>query len=160
MFLILFITIEKMMIFCTDAEAQTPNTLATWCEELTHWKIPWCWERLKVKGEGDNRGWYGWMASPTQWAWVWANSGSWWWTGRPVVLQSMRLQRVWQLSELNWAWSVRNSTLGISFRGLQYHVPCTQPFLDVGSMGLLRVGVPYAHPCKSPLRNMYTISWK
>ena len=50
------------------------NTLATWCEELTHWKRPWCWERLKV-GEGDDRGWDSWMASPTRWTWVWANSG-------------------------------------------------------------------------------------
>ena len=62
------------------------NTLPTWCEELTHWKIPWCWERLKVKGKGDDRGWDGWMASQTQWAWVWVNSRSWWWTGRPAVL--------------------------------------------------------------------------
>ena len=46
------------------------NTLATWCKELTHWKRPWCWERLKAGGEGDNRGWDGWMASPTQWTWV------------------------------------------------------------------------------------------
>ena len=46
------------------------NTLATWCEELTHWKRPWCWERLRAGGEGDNRGWDGWMASPTQWTWV------------------------------------------------------------------------------------------
>ena len=51
-------------------------------------------ERLRAWGEGDNRGWDGWMASPTQWTWVWANSGSWWWTGRPGVLQSMRLPRV------------------------------------------------------------------
>ena len=50
------------------------NTLATWCEELIHLKRPWCWERLKVGG------WDGWMASPTQWAWVWANFKSWWWT--------------------------------------------------------------------------------
>ena len=47
------------------------NTLATWCEELTHWKRPWCWERLKAKEEGDNRGWYGWMVSLTQWTRVW-----------------------------------------------------------------------------------------
>ena len=58
------------------------NTLATWCEELTHWKRPWCWERLKVGGEGDNRRWDGCMASLTQCTWVWVNSGSWWWTGR------------------------------------------------------------------------------
>ena len=70
------------------------TTMATWCEELTHWKRPWCWERLKVGGEGDNRGWGGWMASPTRWTWVWVGSGSWWWTGKPGVLQSMGSQRV------------------------------------------------------------------
>ena len=53
------------------------NTLATLCQELTHWKRPWCWERLKAGGEGDNRGWDGWMGSPTQWTWVWVDSGSW-----------------------------------------------------------------------------------
>ena len=80
------------------------NTLATWCEEPTHLKRPWCWERLKAGGEGDDRGWDGWMASPTQWTRVWVNSGSWWWTGRPGVLQFMGLQRVgygW-VTELNW----------------------------------------------------------
>ena len=79
------------------------NTLATWYEELTHLKRPWCWERLKV-GEEDNREWNGWMSSLTQWTWVWVNSGSWWWTGRPDVLQSMGSQRFghdW-LTELNW----------------------------------------------------------
>ena len=59
------------------------NTLATSCEELTHWKRPWCWEGLGAGGEGDDRGWNGWMASLTRWTWVWVNSGSWWWTGRP-----------------------------------------------------------------------------
>ena len=65
---------------------------------------PWCWERLKAGGEGDDRGWNGWMASLTQWAWVWASSGSWWRAGKPGVLQSMGLQRVghdW-VTELNW----------------------------------------------------------
>ena len=57
------------------------NTLATWWEELTHLKRPWCWERLKAGGEGDDRGWDGWMASPTQRTWVRVNSGSWRWTG-------------------------------------------------------------------------------
>ena len=78
--------------------------LATWCEGLTHLKRPWCWERLKAGGEEDNRGWDGRMASPTQWTWVWVNSGSWWWTGRPGMLQSMGSQRVghdW-MTELNW----------------------------------------------------------
>ena len=80
------------------------NTLATSCEELTHWKRPWCWEALGAGGEGDDRGWDGWMASPTRWAWVWVNSGSWWWTGRPGVLWFMGSQRVghdWA-TELNW----------------------------------------------------------
>ena len=69
-----------------------------------HWKRPWCWERLRAGGEGDNRGWDGWMASPTQWTWVWVNSGSWWWTGWPGMLRFMGSQRVghnWE-TELNW----------------------------------------------------------
>ena len=69
------------------------NTLVTWCKELTHLKKPWCWERLKI-GEGDNRGWDGWLASPSQWTWVWVNSENWWWTGKPGVLQSMGSQRI------------------------------------------------------------------
>ena len=80
------------------------NTLVTRCKELTHLKRPWCWERLRVGGEGNNREWGGLMASPTQWTWVWVNSGSWCWTGRPGMLQSMGLQRVrhgWTV-ELNW----------------------------------------------------------
>ena len=80
------------------------NTLATWCEELTHWKRPWCWERLKAGGEGDGRGWDGRMTSLTQWTWAWVNSGSWWWTGKPGMLQPRGSQRVghdWA-TELNW----------------------------------------------------------
>ena len=80
------------------------NTLANWCGELTHLKRPWCWERLKAEGEGDDRGWDGWKALPTGWTWVWVSSGSWWWTGKPGVQQSMGSQRVrhdWA-TELNW----------------------------------------------------------
>ena len=66
---------------------------ATWCEELTHWKRPWCGERLKAGEEGDNRGWDGWMSSLTQWTWIWVNSGSLWWTGRPGVLQSKEVSK-------------------------------------------------------------------
>ena len=80
------------------------NTLATWCEELTQWKRFWCWERLKAGGEGDDRGWDGWMASLTQWTWLWASSGSWWWTGKPGVLQSTgspRVRHYWA-TELQW----------------------------------------------------------
>ena len=77
------------------------NTLATWCEELTHLKRPWCWERLRAGGEGDERGWDGWMAWPTQWTWVWVDSRSWWWTGRPGVLQFMGSQKVGHAEQLN-----------------------------------------------------------
>ena len=83
------------------------STLATSCEELTHWKRLWCWEGLGEEGEGDDRGWDGWMASPTQWTWVWVNSRSWWWAGRPGVLRFMESQRVghdW-VTELNLVFS-------------------------------------------------------
>ena len=83
-------------------------------QELTHLKRPWCWERLKVGGEGDDRGWDDWMASPTQWTGAWVNSGSWWWIGRPGGLQSMGSQRVghnWA-TELNWTcFTIGNITL-------------------------------------------------
>ena len=83
------------------------ETLVLWpCEELTHWERLWCWEGLGAGGEGDDRGWDGWMASLTRWTWVWVNSGSWWWTGSPGVLRFMGSQRVghdWaiELTELN-----------------------------------------------------------
>ena len=63
-------------------------------KRATHWKRPWCWERLKVVGEGDGREWDGWIASLTQWTWVWANSGRQWRGGKPDVLQSMGSWRV------------------------------------------------------------------
>ena len=80
------------------------NTLATLCEELTHWKRPWCWEGLGAGAEGDDRGWDCWMESLTRCTWVWVHSWSWWWTGRPGVLLFMGLQRVGQdwATELNW----------------------------------------------------------
>ena len=77
-----------------DAKAENSRTLATSCEELTHWKRLWSWEGLRAGGEGDDRGWDGWMASLTRWMWVWVNSRSWWWTGRPGMLRFMASQRV------------------------------------------------------------------
>ena len=71
----------------------------------THWKRPWSWGRMKVGGEGDNRGWDGWMPSLTQWTCVWASSGSWWWTGKPGVLQSMGSQsRIWLSNGIDVHW--------------------------------------------------------
>ena len=83
----------------TDAEAEAPILWPTDAKNRLIRKDSWFWERLKAGGEGDNRGWDGWMASPTQWTWIWVNSWSWWWTGRPGLLQSMGLQRV----RHNWA---------------------------------------------------------
>ena len=80
------------------------NILASWCNEVTHLKKPWCWERLWAGGEEGDRGWDDWMASPTQWTWICRNSGNWWWTGSPGVLRFMGSQRVghdWA-TELNW----------------------------------------------------------
>ena len=94
-----------------------PNTLATWYEELTHWKRPWCRERLKARGEGDDRIWDGWMASSSRWTWVWVDSGSWLWTGRPGVLRFMGSQRVghdWA-TELNWTFSLNVVFITINF---------------------------------------------
>ena len=79
--------------------------LATWCKEITHWKRPWYWEKLKAGGKGENRmRWLDGINWLTRWTWVWAMSRSWWWTGKPGVLQSMGSQRVrhdW-VTELNW----------------------------------------------------------
>ena len=92
------------------------NTLATWCEELTHLKRPGCWERLMAR-EGDDRGCDGWMASPIQWTWVWVKSGSWCWTGRPGMLQSMGLQRVGH----SWATELNQSPVNKWSRALYTH---------------------------------------
>ena len=83
----------------TDVEA---DTLVLWPPDAKSWLLKrlWCWERLRAGGEGGDRGWDGWMASATQWTWVWVNSRSWWWTGRPGVLGFMGSQSRTQLS--NW----------------------------------------------------------
>ena len=91
------------------------NTLATWCEELTHLKRTWCWERFKAGGEGDDRGWDGWMASLTLWTWVWVDSGSWWWPGIwHAVVHRVAKSRTWlsEWTELNeWYSSEGNRRL-------------------------------------------------
>ena len=88
----------------TDAEAETPILWPLDVKSWLIWKRPWCWERLRAEGDGDDRGWDGWMTSPTGWTWVWVDSRSWWGTGRPGMLWFMGSQRVghnWA-TELNW----------------------------------------------------------
>ena len=92
--------------------------LATWCEALTCLKRPQCRERLKAGGEGDDRGWDGWMASMTQWTWVWVNSRSWQWTRKPGVLQSMGSQGFghdW-VTEMKWTetWPLNNRSINFA----------------------------------------------
>ena len=99
----------------TDVEAQTS---IFWPPD-THWKRSWCWERLKTGGEGDDRGWDGWMALPTWWSWVWINSGNWWWTGRPGVLQSMGLQSQTWLSNWSEQLSFTNSFTSFTYNDCQ-----------------------------------------
>jgi len=97
-----------------DAKAETP---VLWPPCGKSWLIgkDSCWERLREGGKGDDRGWDGWMASLTQWTWVWVNSGKWWWTGRPGVLWFMGWQRVghdWA-TELNWTDKAYHETSSI-----------------------------------------------
>ena len=123
---------------CVIHHISTGYTLATSCEELTHWKRLWCWEGLGARGEGDDRGWDGWMASPTRWTWVWVNSGSWWWTGRPGVLRFMGLQRVVH----NWAtdliWSVLHKEM---YLFQCYSVNSSHPLLPTVSISLFSARV-------------------
>ena len=117
------------------------NTLATWCEELTHLKRPWCWERLKAGGEGNNGGWDSWMASLTQWTQVWIKSGSWWWTGKPGMLQSMGSQRVrrdWT-TELNWTVPREHSSMGVKAKRILYK----QTYLEFSSSFSLPLNFNY-----------------
>ena len=95
-----------------NSERQSRMVFARGSEHL---KRPWCWESLKAGGEGDDTGWDGWMASLTQWTWVWINSGSWWWTGRPGVLQSKGSQSWTQLSE----WTNTQKRCPFHYRGLE-----------------------------------------
>ena len=121
---------SRIFIGRTDAEAET-NSLATWSEEPSHWKRPWCWERLKVGGEVDDRGWDGWMASLMRWRWVWVGSRSWWWTGKPGVLPFMGSQRVghdWvtelNWTELNWTDCICGNHFSYSMKGFQRTRDC------------------------------------
>ena len=130
------------------------NTLATWCEEPTHWKSPWWWERLKAGGEGVDRGWDGWMASPTQWTWVWVRSRSWWWTGKPGVLQSMGHKELDMTVSLNWTDALFCKVLEI-IPLESYNFPCClndeivtslHPFTSLEDLSVTPAPPPWAPP--------------
>ena len=106
------------------------STLATSCEELTHWKRLWCWEGLAAGGEGDYRGWDGWMASLTPWTWVWVNSGSWWWTGRPGMLRFTGSQRVGH----DWATELNTFTSRVLFSSSLLHQHPASVCIKVGNI--------------------------
>ena len=99
------ILLDSRSLTCLVLEFLLERIWNSTCADLNY-LTPWCWERLRAGGEGDDGGWDGWMASPTRWTWVWVDSGSWWWTGRPGVLQFMGLQRVGH----DWATEL-NSTI-------------------------------------------------
>ena len=108
--------------------------------QFNSWKRLWCWEEFGAGGEGDDRGWDGWMASPTRWTWIWVNSGSWWWTGRPGVLWFMGLQRVrydWA-TELNWSefnsrpHASKTSCSSVMFCGLSPHTDSWPEYSPIG----------------------------
>ena len=101
----------KLPAFTGSSKIQESSRKTSTSALLTHWKRSWCWERLKVGGEGDDGGWDGWMASLTRWTWVWVSSRSWWWTGNPGVLQSLGLQRVRMIEQLNWTEAVNTPFL-------------------------------------------------
>ena len=123
--------------------------MATWWEEPTHWKRPWCWERLRAEGEVSNRGWDGWMALLTRWTWVWANSGRWWRTRKPRVLQSMGLQRI-RLDLVKWSESCSVVSDSLPPHGL--YSPWNSPNQNTGvgafpfSRDLLNPGIESRSP--------------
>ena len=108
------------------------QTFATWCEELTHWKRPWCWAGLKAGGEGDDTGWDGWMASLILWTWIWACSGSWWWAGKPACHspRGRRVRHSWA-AELNWTQTVLFSPSNFTHLR-QHHVVVFIPAINTG----------------------------
>ena len=142
-----------MFIWRTDVEAEASVLWPTWCGELTHLQRPWCWERLRAGVEGDNRGWDGWIASPTQWTWVWVDFGNWWWTGRPGLLWFMGLQIVghdW-VTELNWIFLKRSLAFPIIlFSSIFLHWSLRKTFFSLLAI-LWNSAFKWVYLCFSPL---------
>ena len=133
----------------TDAEAETP---ILWPPDVKNWLIgknPWCWERLKAGGERDDRGWDGWMASTTQWTWIRASSGSWWWTVKPGDAAAYAVTRVWHdwRTGLNWTVSVAVPLLtGTGFWELIVPLKWAMvEYLHDGNWQALQISLPAYH---------------
>ena len=130
----------------TDAETQTPILWPHEAKNWLIWKKPWCWAKLKAGGKGDDRAWDGWMASLPRWTLVWVSSRSWWWTGKPIMLQSMGSQRVshdW-VTELNW-----------TGKGLSYTYRCIYSPPNYLGWAVLKTGAVWVGlPCDSVIKNL------
>ena len=131
---------SRMFIQRTDVEAETP---ILWPPDAKHWLI---WKylmrgKIEAEGEGDNREWDGWMASPTQWTWIWVSSRSWWWTGRPGVLQSTRLQRV----RHDWVTELNSTETHYGYCALYFYYYYISSISDHQALDLKRLGTPAPH---------------
>ena len=137
----------------TAAEAEAPILWPPDGKSWLTWKRPWCWERLKVGGEGDNRELNGWMASPTQWTWVWVNSGSRWWTGRPGVLQSMGSQsrtRMSDWTELNFPFRSHRAWSTVPYSRFPPAILYTVSIVSIYTVYMCQPQSP-VHPSQPPL---------
>ena len=105
-----------------------------WCEEPTHWKRPWSWGQLRALEEVSDREWHVWMASPTQWTRIWANSGRWWRTGKPDVLQS------WGRKQLDMTEWLNNKQILLGLLNLWYYTFVNQL---TGGKWDIGTGIPY-----------------
>ena len=132
--------------------------LAISCEELTHWKRPWCWERLGAGGGGDDRGWDGWMASTTRWTWIWVNSGRWWWTGRPVCCDSWGHKELDTTERLNWTelnWRSNYMLFVKNGRGIKVDWDCGK----ILKMGFKNFGIVSDEWERASLGRKYMLVW-
>ena len=120
----------------TDAEAEAPILWPPKWVEPTLWKRPWCWERLNSGREGDNRGWAGCMKSPIQWTWTWVNSGRWWGTGRPGMLQTMGSQRV-----------IHNLVAEQQQQHTNMHFPGILILLETSALVAMQYSIQYVYHC-------------
>ena len=131
----------------TDAEAESSDILPTWYEEMTHCKRPWCWESLKAEGEGDNRGWDGWMASLTRWTWVWVDSESWWWTGGLGCCGPWGREESDPTEGLNWTECDNCVVFGANFQYFAHW--STNENLDEMTISMLPIPCPLLHLTES-----------